>query len=130
MNAWEIEPVPLRFEVCGYLCEVKRNDHLMHLCGYVTVPFGHPAHGKGYDEVDLDVHGGLTFSDSGKFGFDCAHAGDYVPRVAISLGEVGITRDPIFDTYETYKTVGFVVDQLVSLARQFKQLEIDYVPNT
>jgi hypothetical protein len=68
-----------------------------HRCGYVRVPPDHPAHGKKYmaeddkDVLDVDVHGGLTYSetwpeglweecrfpDGGTmFGFDCAHAGD------------------------------------------------------
>lgn len=56
-------------------------------CGYVGVPTGHPAHGKGYDDLDVDVHGGLTYSAGVKnkypfnedlwwLGFDCAHLGD------------------------------------------------------
>ena len=62
-------------------------------CGYVRIPKGHPWHGKSYDDIydiapDLNVHGGLTFSeadvecdDPGKdnawwLGFDCAHSGD------------------------------------------------------
>jgi len=57
-------------------------------CGYVRVPAGHPWHGKHYDDLPIDVHGGLTFAEPDKpcdkdgsdnawwFGFDCAHAGD------------------------------------------------------
>lgn len=48
--------------------------------GYVHVPVGHPCERLGYDEVDVDVHGGLTFrcraSDGSWFGFDTAHYGD------------------------------------------------------
>jgi hypothetical protein len=62
--------------------------------GYIAVPPGHPWHGKDYDEIDCDVHGGLTFGefapqiygwdDSHKsipenyyvLGFDTAHYGD------------------------------------------------------
>ena len=29
--------------------------------GYVAIPKSNPNHGKDYDEVDVDVHGGLTF---------------------------------------------------------------------
>ena len=29
--------------------------------GYVLIPQGHPLHGKHYDEIDVDVHCGLTF---------------------------------------------------------------------
>lgn len=64
------------------------HNQMGYRCGYVKVPPAHPWHGKGYDEVDADVHGGLTFAapdeacdkggpDNGHwFGFDCAHAGD------------------------------------------------------
>jgi hypothetical protein len=57
-------------------------------CGYVRIPMGHPWHGKAYDSVDTDVHGGLTFAhpdepynkdqpeDGWWIGFDCAHSGD------------------------------------------------------
>lgn len=61
--------------------------------GYVVIPKGHPAHGKDYDDINIQVHGGLTFSsladeimdweeitkkDSGCWviGFDCAHYQD------------------------------------------------------
>lgn len=66
--------------------------------GYVLIPEGHPLHGKDYDSIDVDVHGGLTFAslvtkdfltrdvyiglldegDIGKWmvGFDTAHYGD------------------------------------------------------
>lgn len=59
-----------------------------HRCGYVGVPEGHRAFGVDYDDVNMSVHGGLTFSDYGKandvlkgsdtywLGFDCAHYGD------------------------------------------------------
>lgn len=29
--------------------------------GYVIIPEDHPMHGKHYDDIDVDVHGGLTF---------------------------------------------------------------------
>jgi hypothetical protein len=126
MNKWEIEPVLPPFEVCGYLCEIKRHDRLGHLCGYVTVPFGHPAHALTYFDPlleGIDVHGGLTYSDNGKHGFDCAHAGDYVPSVMTELAAIGHkSAVPVFEE-EDYKTLGFVVDQVISLAVQLKSLE-------
>lgn len=48
-------------------------------CGYVTVPKGHPAFGKGYGELpEINVHGGVTYgkpTDDGEWeiGFDTAH---------------------------------------------------------
>jgi hypothetical protein len=60
--------------------------------GYVVLPKGHPMHGRGYDDIPVDVHGGLTFAqavedtgyeelgeeDAGGWivGFDTAHWGD------------------------------------------------------
>jgi hypothetical protein len=44
--------------------------------GYVTIDENHPWYGLGYDEVPVWIHGGLTYGNSGTFGFDTAHAGD------------------------------------------------------
>ena len=56
-------------------------------CGYVKVDKGHPWYGLRYDDVDADVHGGITFAEEdvpcGKgeddgywVGFDCGHICD------------------------------------------------------
>lgn len=56
-------------------------------CGYVGVPEGHPWHGMEYDDLrDVDVHGGLTWSENyirgdeeagwWWVGFDTSHVGD------------------------------------------------------
>jgi len=76
---------------------VKRNDWLQFTNhgwgnGYVIIPKGHPYHGKHYDDIPVNVHGGLTFSENAKdldwpeldkkdkegwvVGFDTAHFGD------------------------------------------------------
>lgn len=58
-----------------------------HRCGYVRLLEGHPWYGKGYDDIDVCIHGGLTFAgelkcgdadlDTGFWiGFDCAHCYD------------------------------------------------------
>lgn len=52
--------------------------------GYVGVKRGHPLYGKHYTDVNVQVHGGLTFSDqetiNGEdywiFGFDTVHHRD------------------------------------------------------
>lgn len=66
-------------------------------CGYLGLPDGHPWHGFGYDALDVDVHGGLTYARAHCpddcatlllslsadqrvpgwwIGFDCGHWGD------------------------------------------------------
>lgn len=67
-------------EHAGYRWIVMQNS-MGFRCGYVGIPVGHPWHGKGYDDIDADVHGGLTFANPGEgdshwLGFDCAHYGD------------------------------------------------------
>jgi hypothetical protein len=80
----------------GFSCAVVLAREAAHRCGYVRVPPGHPMHGKHYDAVNVDVHGGLTFAElepckehaDGQgwwFGFDCAHAFDamYNPEAKV-----------------------------------------------
>jgi len=114
---WSGEPDLIEFEVYGFKCYAKRHDNLGHLCGYIVVDGTHPWHGKGYDEVDADVHGGLTYSGAmpnyTTFGFDCAHAGDVVPKMHALKG--GHYSD------ETYKGMGYVVGELIKLAKQAKE---------
>jgi hypothetical protein len=139
---WQDEPDKVQWvdEATGLTCLAVRTTHGGHWCGYVGVPEDHPFHGKGYDAVDADVHGGLTFadkcrpSDKGEgfgichvagpgepevwwLGFDCAHSGDLSPRHASVLGEVGAFRDG----HESYKPLGYVRDECASLAAQLVQ---------
>lgn len=62
---WNNEPDKRQWvdKKTGLACLMLRAGHMGHWCGYVGVPKGHPAYGKGYDDVDVQVHGGLTFSD-------------------------------------------------------------------
>jgi hypothetical protein len=57
-----------------------------HLCAYLGVPKDHPLAGFGYDDLPMQVHGGLTFGSEGKknwpegwywYGWDYGHSGDY-----------------------------------------------------
>lgn len=66
----------------GYKYAVVMVDH-GHRCGYVQIPEGHPWYGKHYNDLNIAVHGGITFSGSRVnengwwLGFDCAHSGDF-----------------------------------------------------
>ncbi len=60
------------------------------VCGYVRVPPGHPDAAKEYDDIGVDVHGGLTFRclDNEGFhwyGWDNGHYGE-------------ACEDPVFET--------------------------------
>lgn len=55
---------------------VVENAHFGTFNGYARVPDGHPWAGLGYDDIDVNVHGGLTFAEDGWIGFDTMHFGD------------------------------------------------------
>jgi hypothetical protein len=63
----------------GFVWRVRHNG-IGYRCGYVKIPEGHPWYKKDCDEVNANVHGGLTYgADEGDgwwIGFDCAHLGD------------------------------------------------------
>jgi len=87
-----------------------------------------PCFGTRYDQMDADVHGGLTYSDDrlhskyaktiqtpGKtwwFGFDCAHEGD---------------RCPAWETAEDgeYKPISYVEEECTRLAKQLAEMGLD-----
>lgn len=129
---WQHEPDKAQWTdaATGLPCLLVRN-RLGALCGYVGVMAGHPAYQKHYDHVDVDVHGGLTFSDtcSGDehgichvveageddavwwLGFDCAHYQDIAPAYQRR------TRDGLAD-FQSYKTAEYVRNECASLAQQ------------
>lgn len=103
----------------------------MSWCGYVGVPKDHPAYGQHYNDVSVDVHGGLTYSEvcSGAichipeageedhlqwFGFDCAHLGDMMPRAS------GLSFEG-----DIYRSVKYVESEVKRLAEQLTAM----VPN-
>lgn len=139
---WQSEPD--RFEwvdkSTGYNCLVRRAMHTGAWCGYVFIPKGHPYYGKDGDNVS--VHGGVTFSGALELrsvkipftkwvlfiervwaiGFDCAHAGDFMPAIA------AITNRPPYKCPmglmdETYKTLDYVKAECENLAGQLKEKE-------
>lgn len=91
------------FEAHGLRCVVYLGP-VGSLNGYVRVPADHPAAQKDYDDINVDVHGGLTYArkngpgekpDGGWwFGFDTAHHGDMVPWV-LGLSS-GVYRDEAY----------------------------------
>jgi hypothetical protein len=119
-------------EATGLPCLIVRN-HSGALCGYVGVTEAHPWYGKSYSDLNVAVHGGLTFADACQpgdadssichvpdagepdnvwwFGFDCAHYRDASPSRN--------ARDPHFvDHSEVYRDIEYVQAQVTNLARQ------------
>lgn len=132
-GGWNNELDRLLFESHGFPCLARRNVHLGNWCGYVGVPKNHPAYGKSYSEIDVDVHGGLTYAnrcdgdpvngvchkakegepdDLYWLGFDCAHFGDITP-VSLLFGI------PSYDIH--YWTLEEVKQECINLAEQLSK---------
>lgn len=122
---WDKEPDREEWRHLGLPCLIVRN-RMGGLCGYVGVPPGHPWHGKEMDDVDAEVHGGITYAapcaEGGAIchvplpgepesvwwvGFDCVHLDDYAPGEGRQMEMDG-----------TYKPLAYVRAEVESLAQQ------------
>jgi hypothetical protein len=105
---WQHEPDKLQFKHMRFDCELLR-ARAGHWCGYVDIPKPHIYHGKGYDDIPAEVHGGLTYAgpngDAWRIGFDCAHLGDLSPKY-----------DQSWDCDATYKDINYVKAETMRLA--------------
>ncbi len=101
----EADKYEYRDNITGLPCLIKRNVEGI-LCGYVGVGRGHPAYGRQWGDVEVEVHGGLTYSnhcqegpediaichipapgepdDVWWLGYDCGHSFDYRPNEGAS----------------------------------------------
>lgn len=137
---WNHEPDRVDFRWHGLDCFVHRNsgngrdwEGTGSWCGYVGVSRKHPAFGHGYDEVNVDVHGGLTFAEKCHphghlchvggvvwwLGFDCAHAFDLSPAMQAHMKKFDelIGRD-VSALHETYRDLPYVMKETRHLAFQ------------
>ena len=94
-----------------------------HPCAYVEIPKNHAYYKKDYNELDIDCHCGLTYSDdlshvipnkddSWFIGWDYAHAGDYMGFDA--MFKFDTSKDKKWTTKEIYEEVKSVIDQLIN----------------
>ena len=134
---WDNEPDKVQWQdETGLPCLAVRSSRSGHWCGYVGVNEGHPCFGVGYDDVNVSVHGGLTYARHCKgsichipgegepdhvwwLGFDCAHCGDYSPQDA-KYAERGYPFT--ISTEEEYRTLDYVKNECASLARQLSDM--------
>jgi len=135
---WQTEPDRLEWEHAGLPCLANRN-HYGAWCGYVAVPPGHPLHSKFYDDVDVSVHGGLTYAsacdgaichvpkpgepdDVWWFGFDCNHYRDLAPAMATKQRIYDFLQSPVFGPPlvhgDIYRTLDYVQAETNHLAEQ------------
>ena len=132
---WEHEPDREEWvhELSGYKCKVWRHRTYGALNGYVAIPKGHKMWGQPYESIDVEVHGGLTYAEEDKvtgewvLGFDCNHADDFAPKLALTLMKYvdKSTEDLEFRMKATkYRDWVYVKEQVCSLARQLKILNL------
>ena len=145
---WHTEPDRVEWKTeAGYPALIIRVSYSGHLCGYVAVPPGHPAHGHSYateyetdanGERDYDkprpnplngirVHGGITYTEK------CAGRVCHVPAPGEpdDVWWVGFDCNHAYDlapnygsAYRTvmadYRDVDYVREQCELLAEQLK----------
>jgi hypothetical protein len=156
-GAWTAEPDRLEFEHLGVPCILARGG-AGSWCGYAAVPPGHPWHGKEYEHVDVEVHGGLTYArecaghvchvpkpgepdDVWWLGFDCAHSGDIVPgdiacdvmidKMRAENGEPPLVRSLRGGYWhDSYKTIAYVRAETERLAEQVRAAATTPEPTT
>lgn len=105
-----------------------------HLCGYVKIPNTHPYYGN--EEIDLEVHGGVTFNEMHEehfVGFDCAHSTDLVPTMdhmrktipeLIAIRKTvpkGLENHPLFNP--VYKNINYCIHECISMIDQLIEIE-------
>ena len=121
---WEDEPDRAEWvHENGMKCRIVRNPITGTLCGYVGVPKENMHFEDDYDEeimCEVDVHGGLTYSDRGDdgywyFGFDTAHADDFPPKIVEHLIQGG-RKDFRFYQSCDYRTWEYVCMEIEHLA--------------
>ena len=134
---WDNEPNRVDFVHAGYACLALRN-HNGVCCGYVGVPSNHKFYKANYNDVNVDVHGGLTYAnvcstpichipqpgmpdDVFWFGFDCNHYMDYSPGMAAIENKFG--WEPTISRDQIYRNIEYVTNEIKSLAEQLKALE-------
>lgn len=102
-----------------HIMKVIYESGTFHRCGYVTIPEGHNCFGIGYDDIPVEVHGGLTYSeyhdDRKKYtvGFDTAHAGDRSSNEHDRDGHFWTLEEMIKETNELAESLNKVTLQQI-----------------
>ncbi len=95
-----------------------------HPTAYVRIPRSHKLYGKKYDDIDIDVHGGLTYSsndlmdietDDWFIGWDYAHVGDYAGYDESLPEFMRSNNDKKWTVEEIIKDCESVIDQVINM---------------
>lgn len=132
---WNNEPNRLNWTHAGLDCMIIRNPRLLHWCGYVGLRPNHSCFKKRGDDVNVEVHGGLTYARDCEghichitddpsekifwLGFDCAHYGDLSPGFSDLSSRLPASR---YGLFETYRNLAYIVAETNSLAEQLEKV--------
>jgi hypothetical protein len=119
----------MKFEIYSMILE----NHLINSfgwsygwgMGYVLLPEKHPFYGKNYDDINIDIHGGLTFGQK----FDSKIFLQWLGNREI-LGDVTIEN---YKNFDGYWIIGFDTnhagDDLNNCSRNFVIAETEFLLN-
>lgn len=104
-----------------YKCHIIRHKTFGNLCGYIDIPLEHKLYDVHYDDIDVYVHGGLTYNGIGidgipsayVIGFDCAHYGDLSPYLEMRFPEWLRV-----DSNDIYRDMDYVENELKNAVDQ------------
>lgn len=149
---WDNEPDKVQWNHAGFACLAVRN-RMGAWCGYVGVPNGHPDYEKHYDNVDVHVHGGLTYSNKCQpegpichipepgfpddvwwLGFDLLHGGDDSPGMMKIRTDLDPERKiekkfedefgPLNRWRDVYRNLKYVTKETNHLAKQLAKRHV------
>lgn len=115
-NIVNSEPSHDIFVAFGIIGQVLRHPKFLNLNGYIYLSSSHPWYKKHYDEIDVEVHGGLTYGELDRetnywcIGFDTNHSGDLS-----SINFLMSSGEPFGSTYRDWN---YVKNEVESLAYQ------------
>lgn len=136
---WMEEPDVYLFSYLKFNCSLKRSM-VGVWCGYVEIPADHPYYKKKYEDILINVHGGLTFNEfiepdnKHLIGFDCAHLYDLIPSYEYlkKTNQRMIDFDkkfPLTKIYEdfslfkpVYRNIDFCIQECKSIVNQLIDL--------
>jgi len=125
---WENEPARIEYVESGVKALILRNPDFGTLCGYIALPLKHPLAGKNYNDIPIQVHGGLTYGDKGDgslyekgyywYGFDCGHSWDFAPKIVELLETMEGTDTKHWYENTTYRNVEYVKGEIKYIVKQ------------
>ena len=98
-----------------------------HPTAYIEIPRNSSLFGKEYDSINIEVHGGLTYSDdnlgdikadSWFIGWDYAHYGDYMGYESKLPLNYRFDDNKKWTTEEIFEEVKEAIDQIMILERE------------